>query len=237
VRYPRYSRSRRLTHGHQRRRWSDKTNAVFNPRDRHEYREYAAENYEREFDFRGCRSIVFLHGERTGREEDVILLTQGSGHMTLPAGVQVLVQSGYAKWDPARSAGGGSTVVGMGVRAPPSSRVSGYARSSADSGYSGSGRSNAPNNYRLSPPRDAASFSRGSGGSSYMSACDVPLPRSTVGRRSSADSDDWEVVGQMDGYQDRSRDDACSIAPSESISSVGSRGGASQFSRRYTHGY
>jgi hypothetical protein len=94
---------------------------VFGARDRHEYQEYAAENYEREFDFRGCRSIVFLHGERTGSEEDVLLLTQGSGHMTLPAGVQVLVQSGYAKWEPAGSAG--STVGGE--RAPPSSRVSG----------------------------------------------------------------------------------------------------------------
>jgi hypothetical protein len=219
----------------QRRRWSDKTNAVFGARDRHEYQEYAAENYEREFDFRGCRSIVFLHGERTGSEEDVLLLTQGSGHMTLPAGVQVLVQSGYAKWEPAGSAG--STVGG--VRAPPSSRVSGYAPSSADSGYSGSGATS----YRPSPPRDAASFmmnrgNGGGGGSSYMSACDVPLPRTDVGRRSSADSaGDWEVVEQADDFSNRSRDDACSIAPSESISSVGSRGGASQFSRRYTQGY
>lgn len=195
-------------------------------------------NYEREFDFRGCRSIVFLHGERTGREEDVLLLTQGSGHMTLPAGVQVLVQSGYAKCEPAASGGGGSTVVGRGVRAPPPSRVSGYARSSADSGYSGSGRSYAGSyagSYRPSPPRDAASFNRGSAGSAYMSACDVPLPHSTVGRRSRADSDDWEVVEQMQMPDD----DGCSIAPSESISSVGSRrgashSGASHFSRRYT---
>ncbi|KAL2129556.1 hypothetical protein VTI74DRAFT_7605 [Chaetomium olivicolor] len=217
-----------------RRRWTDKTNAVFGPSDMHDYHEYAAENYEREFDFKGCRSIVFLHGHRTGRETDVLLLTQGSGHMTLPAGVQVLVQSGYARWEPAASAGGGSTIVGMGRRAPPPSRVSGYAHSSADSGYSGSGRSNATG-YRLSPPRDAASFSRGAG-SSYMSACDIPLPRSDVGRRSSADSD-WEVVEEAGGYSGRNRDDACSIAPSESISSVGSRGSASQYSRRYTRDY
>ncbi len=222
----------KLTRRYQRRRWTDKTNAVFRPSDRRDYHEYPAENYEREFDFRGCRSIVFLHGERTGTEEDVLLLTQGSGHMTLPAGVQVLVQSGYAKWVPAASGGGGSTVVGMGVRAPPSSRVSAYARSSADSGYNGSGRSQAPTaSYRASLPRDAASFSRGGPGSPYMSACDVPLPPSTVaGRRSSADSDDWEVVEEM------RRDDACSIAPSESISSVGSRG-ANHNSRRYTDGY
>jgi hypothetical protein len=71
-----------------------------------------------------------------------------------------------------------------------------------------------------------------------MSACDVPLPRTDVGRRSSADSaGDWEVVEQADDFNNRSRDDTCSIAPSESISSVGSRGGASQFSRRYTQGY
>jgi hypothetical protein len=70
-----------------------------------------------------------------------------------------------------------------------------------------------------------------------MSACDVALPRSDVGRRSSADSGDWEVVEEMDGYQGRFRDDACSIAPSESISSVGSRGAPSQYSRRYTQDY
>jgi hypothetical protein len=211
---------------------------VFGAGDRHDSREFPAANYEREFDFRGCRSIVFLHAERTGREEDVLLLTQGTGHMTLPAGVQVLVQSGYAKWEPAGSAG--STVGGgmMGVRAPPSSRVSGYAPSSADSGYSGSGVTS----HRPSPPRDAATFmmgrASGGGGSSYMSACDVPLPRTEIGRRSSADSaGDWEVVEQADDFHSRSRDDACSIAPSESISSVGSRGGASQFTRRYTQGY
>ncbi|KAK4153662.1 hypothetical protein C8A00DRAFT_33613 [Chaetomidium leptoderma] len=219
-----------------RRRWTNGTNAVFSPSDRHDSRVYAAVNYEREFDFRGCSDIIFMRGERTGREEDVILLTHGSGHMTLPAGVQVLVQSGYAKCD--SSIADGSTVVGMGARAPPPSRVSGYAHSSADSGYSASGRGTAnADSYRPSPPRDAASFSRAGPGSDYMSARDEPVARSAVGRRTSADSGDWEVVEQMDSYQDRSRDDACSIAPSESISSVGSRRGGSQYSRSHAHGY
>ncbi|KAL2019161.1 hypothetical protein VTK56DRAFT_10033 [Thermocarpiscus australiensis] len=124
-----------------RRRWTDKTEAVFSPQDRHDYREYAAEGYEREFDFRGCKNIMFFTGERIGGDIDVLLLTQGSGHMTVPAGVQVMVQSGYAKCEPAASAGGASSsVVGPGIRAPPPSRVSGYARSYADSVYSGAGR-------------------------------------------------------------------------------------------------
>jgi hypothetical protein len=213
----------------QRRRWTDKTNAVFSPRDRHESTEYPAENFEREFDFEDCQSIVFLHGQRTGGEEDVILLTQGSGHMTLPAGVQVLVQSGYSKCEPARgsiSSGGDS-----GIRAPPSSRVgvsaaaapvsqAGYARSSADSGYSGSGLARGAN--------DAASFMmRGSSGLAFNGS-----------RPSSAESSsgDWEVVEEMPGAAGaggRFRDDACSIAPSESISSVGTR----EPYRRYTRDY
>ncbi|KAK3309249.1 uncharacterized protein B0T15DRAFT_135611 [Chaetomium strumarium] len=207
-----------------RRRWTDKTNAVFSPRDRHESTEYPAVDFEREFDFEDCQSIVFLHGERTGSPTDVILMTQGSGHMTLPANVQVLVQSGYSKCEPARGSlsSGGSTVVGAGIRAPPSSRVgvstaaapvsqAGYARSSADSGYSGSGFARGGN--------DAASFMmRGSSGLAFNGS-----------RPSSAESSagDWEIVEEMPGAAgagSRFRDDACSIAPSESISSVGSRG-------------
>jgi hypothetical protein len=180
---------------------------------------------------------VFLHGERTGRETDVLLLTQGSGHMTLPAGVQVLVQSGYARCEAAESGDDGSTVVGRGVRAPPPSRVSAYARSSADSAYSGATtRSHMPSgnasSYRLSPPRDSASFSRAGAGSAY----DAPLPRSDAGRRSTAGSGDWEVVGQADDYEDRvdrRRDDACTVLPDDSISSVGSRGYSRRFSRDY----
>ncbi|KAL2265931.1 hypothetical protein VTJ83DRAFT_5283 [Remersonia thermophila] len=87
-----------------RRRWSDKTNAVFSARDRYEYQEYPAANFEREFDFGDCGDIVFMRGERMGTGEDVILLAKGSGHMTLPAGVQVVVRAGYAKWAPAGSA-------------------------------------------------------------------------------------------------------------------------------------
>ncbi|KAK4096711.1 hypothetical protein N658DRAFT_562271 [Parathielavia hyrcaniae] len=228
-------------------RWTThpKPGVVFHPRDdRHEYREYPAANYERDFHFRGCRSIVFLRAERDGTEKDVILLTQGSGHMTLPAKVRVVVQSGHAKWEPAASAtaggssSGASTVVGGpggmssgGFRAPPPSRASGYARSSTGySAYTSSspsaagGRSNAQA-YLLGPPRRS---------SSYMSACNVPLPPSDAGVRSSAGSSgDWEVIEQMSSYGGKARDnDACSIAPSESISSVGSRGGASRYSRR-----
>ncbi|KAK0609602.1 hypothetical protein B0T17DRAFT_458585, partial [Bombardia bombarda] len=81
-----------------RRRWSTNTTATFSPSDRHSSpHTYTAESYEREFDFKGCRNIVFLHGRPTGLESDVLLMAQGTGHMTLPAGVQVLVESGYAK--------------------------------------------------------------------------------------------------------------------------------------------
>jgi hypothetical protein len=149
--------------------------------------------------------------------------------MTLPAGVQVLVRSGYARCEPAASAGDASTVVGMGMRAgaraPPPSRVSGYARSSADSSYS---------TYPPRPPRDEPSFDRGGPGSSYMSACYVPLPRSRVGTTISAYPDDWEVVEKMDGHDEcRMADDTCSIAPSESVSSVGIRRGAATYYSRH----
>ncbi|KAK4245522.1 hypothetical protein C7999DRAFT_42934 [Corynascus novoguineensis] len=189
-----------------RRRWSDRPKASFGRADLHEEHEFAATDYEREFHFRDCRNILFRHGE------DVLLLTQGSGHMTLPAKVRVLVQSGYAKCEPA-----GSKAF-SGFRAPPPSRVSGYARSSAGSACSGSIA--ATNSYHLNkPPRDAASFTRGTAGSAYMSA------------RSQADPGDWEVIEEdseqmiyrSHGFRGGAADD-CSIAPSESISSVGSRG-------------
>ncbi|KAL1839096.1 hypothetical protein VTJ49DRAFT_1864 [Mycothermus thermophilus] len=172
-----------------RRRWTDKTSAVFSTREMPSNLEFPAENFEREFDFADCEHIIFLQGKRTGTEDDVILLAKGSGHMTLPAGVQVVVQSGYAKWAPAGSAG--STA---GTRAPPPSRVSGYAPSSANSGYGAS--------YRPSTPRDA-------GG--------------------------WEVVDEVRGYGSSRFNDNDSIAPSESISSVGSRrAGGSQYARSST---
>ncbi|KAK4678893.1 hypothetical protein QC764_000730 [Podospora pseudoanserina] len=95
-----------------RRRWSDKTEAVFTSADLSNYVEIPARNYERTFDFQGCKSIVFLKGERTGTEEDVILMSQGTGRMVLPAGVQVLVTDGYTKCssNPTDAARSGSTV-------------------------------------------------------------------------------------------------------------------------------
>ncbi|KAK0742577.1 hypothetical protein B0T21DRAFT_283242 [Apiosordaria backusii] len=93
-----------------RRRWSDKTEAVFSPSDLSNYVEIPARNYERVFDFQSCKSIVFLKGVRTGAPEDVILMSQGSGHMVLPAGVQVLVTDGYAKCASESSAAASDTV-------------------------------------------------------------------------------------------------------------------------------
>lgn len=170
-----------------------------------------------------------MNGVRTGAPEDVILLTKGSGHMALPPHVQVIVSGGFAKCSSERSVTDGSTVIGAGARAPPPSRVEGaYAHSSADSGYSGSVRGNAVDSYRMSPPRDATTFMRsGPVASSYMSAAGIPPPRSTAG--------EWEVVGQLEGFQNGIRDD-CSIAPSESISSVGSRGNGGVI-RRATHNF
>ncbi|KAK3686207.1 hypothetical protein B0T22DRAFT_518775 [Podospora appendiculata] len=204
--------------------WTDKTDAVFYPADRREYHEYPAADYPRELDFKGCRSIVFLKGERTGGEDDTLLLTNGSGHITLPAGVQVLVTSGFAKCEPAYGSAGAGSAIGVGVRAPPPSRVGGASSSYAGSAAGGSSYSRGESRvstgtYRQSmpsPPRDGASFSRVSGGysASYVSARNVPLPQSTV-----SGGRDYE-------------DDNCSIAPSESVSSVGSRraGGSSRYS-------
>lgn len=52
---------------------------------------------------------------------------------------------------------------------------------------------------------------------SFVSARDVPLPASVVNGRGGGMDDGWFVEEEMD------QGDACSIAPSESISSVGSR--------------
>lgn len=218
-----------------RRCWSDKTNAVFSNSDRYDNRTYAAESFEREFDFKDCNNIVFMKGAGTA-EKDMIMMTQGSGHLLLPPGVRVIMSGGYVKCNSERSVTDGSTAIGTGARAPPPSRVEGaYAHSSADSGYSGSvARGNTVDSYNMSPPRDAAAFMRGGPvASSYTSAAGIPPPRSTVGR--SSGSSEWEVVGELQGYQDRTRDD-CSIAPSESISSVGSRDNGG-FTRRATHNF
>lgn len=162
--------------------------------------EFPAVNYKRDFNFKGCRSIIFFNGVRTGSEEDVILIAQGTGHMVLPAEVQVLVQAGYAKCADAPHTDG-STVVGSGARAPASSRVG----SSYD---------------------DAAAFGRASSSVSGISSY-ASVPRS-------ARDDGFEVVQQADNYHERIRgaargpvSEVCSIAPSESISSVGNRGARS----------
>ncbi|KAK4215068.1 hypothetical protein QBC37DRAFT_419912 [Rhypophila decipiens] len=196
-----------------RRRWTDKSNATFLPSNRASSDEkIPAESYEREFDFKGCRAIVFANGETHRSDgivegQDIILLTQGTGHLTLPAGVQVIVNSGYVKWE---AAGRG------GSRAPPGSRTS--APSEVGSSYSGYSRASgsgsaAPSGYGLrraetmpSPPTGRSRV--GSSAGSYVSARAVPLPPSLV----------------SGGLNDMA-DDNCSIAPSESISSVGSRGG------------
>lgn len=54
----------------------------------------------------------------------------------------------------------------------------------------------------------------------FVSARGVPLPASVVSGRGGRDDADWFVDEEMD------QGDTCSIAPSESISSVGSRRGA-----------
>lgn len=174
--------NRLLTPGNQRRRWSSGSNGTLGNTadDCANGKAYTVENFEREFDFEGCTNITFYEGQE--RSEKFLMSTKGSGHMTLPAGVLVVVDGGKA-----RCGSAGSIVGGGGIRAPPPSRVSGYAPSSADSGYSGSYAGG--NSHRLSPPRDAASFSR---------------PSSNVNG------------GNFD--------DNCSIAPSESVSSVGTRG-------------
>ncbi|KAK3328645.1 hypothetical protein B0T19DRAFT_442534 [Cercophora scortea] len=197
--------------------WSDRTNANFGPADRLEYHEYPVADYQRELDFQGCTSIVFRDGN-----DETLLMTKGSGSITLPAGVKVTVRSGFAKCEPVYESGAG-------VRAPPPTRVDGGASSYAGSAaggrpgpsYSRTESRVSTGTYRQtmpSPPRDGASFTRSSSSSSYagsyVSARNVPLPRSTVnGGR------DYE-------------DDNCSIAPSESVSSVGSRrngGGRSSY--------
>ncbi|KAM7200372.1 hypothetical protein V8F20_005349 [Naviculisporaceae sp. PSN 640] len=208
-----------------RRRWSDKCSASFSPSHRASSDEkIPAEPYEREFDFKGCRAIVFANGASRRSDgiiegEDIIMLTQGTGHMTLPAGVQVIVNSGYVKWEAAGSSG---------IRAPPASRVGAPSDvGSSYSGYSRSGGSQAPSGYGMrradtmpSPPTSGRSRA-GSSVGSYVSARGVPLPPSVV----SAGPDDWVVQEEMN-------DDNCSIAPSESISSVGSRRGG-----RSVYGY
>lgn len=179
-----------------RREWSNKSESTvnFSEDDWSESTEFPAVNYKRDFNFKDCRSIVFLNGVRKNTEEDVILIAQGTGHMVLPAEVQVLVQAGYAKCA-GNTQTDGSTVVGSGAHAPAPSRVG----------------------------SDVAAFGRASSSVSGISSY-ASVPRS-------AGNDGFEVVEQADNYHERIRGSArgpisevCSIAPSESISSVGNRG-------------
>ncbi|KAK3377424.1 hypothetical protein B0H63DRAFT_218776 [Podospora didyma] len=229
-------------------RWSNRTTATFSPSDRcGPELLIPAESYEREFDFRGCSNILFFD-TRKG-DNDLLLMMHGSGHMALPAGVRVVAVSGWAKCTssspaPARSAYSGSIVGGVtpGTRAPPQSHVSSYSGS-----YAGSGWRN------VDAPRAVSTVSANTyrpdraGPGSYVSAREVPLPQSVVGRRSNyggGEDDGFEVVEEASWYRDsqaRSRvggggrdssDDislAGSVTPSMSISSVGSRGSRSHY--------
>ncbi|KAH6847012.1 hypothetical protein B0I37DRAFT_414784 [Chaetomium sp. MPI-CAGE-AT-0009] len=146
---------------------------------------YQPEAFERECDFSDCEDIIFWNGQGLETRGDQYIMS------VKPSGhaslpAGVRVQVVNGKVKFNSPSGG--------VRAPPPSRVSDYA----------------------SPPRDAAAFMRGGPeASSYMSAANIPPPRSNA------------------GYREQIRDD-CSIAPSESISSVGSRG---QVPRRVTDGF
>ncbi|KAK3324923.1 hypothetical protein B0H66DRAFT_107443 [Apodospora peruviana] len=195
-----------------RRRWTDKSNAVFYPSDRcSTAQEYAATDHEREFDFKGCRNIVFLSGKRTGAESDVLLLAKGSGHMTLPAGVQVLVDSGFVKCEPAYGSSGAGSSVGVGVRAPPPSRAaSSYAGSSYSRPGGGGGGVSYVSAGTYRPPQEG-SRAGSSSGYSYVSARGVPLPESVAG--TGFEDPDWIVEAEAG--------DDGSVAPGDSISSVG----------------
>lgn len=208
-----------------RRRWSDKTSATFS---RSEFRQeftYGPENRELEIDFDNCRSIVFLDGDGRRGGEDLLLMARGSGHVTLPAGVQVRVVQGSVKLAPQPPAGDsvvGSTYGGSGGhRAPPPTRASSYAGSSISSASAyrsaqGGSQATAYRPQNPSPPRSSAGFrATGSHVGTYVQARRTPLPPSRVGG-----ADDWEVQEEADGDWDI---DTRSIAPSESVSSVGSR--------------
>ncbi|KAK4183780.1 hypothetical protein QBC35DRAFT_518003 [Podospora australis] len=199
-------------------RWTNKTETSFRSGDFVDYLELPAVDYEREINFKGCRSITFMNGN-SKRGEDVIMIlgeNESTGKMMLPPNVQVLVTSGYAKCTNNFSTDG-STVVGSGARAPAPSRTgSGYPESSY-SGYTTASRGN------ITPPSDAAAFGRAASnytsGSFYADGPAVP--------RGGAYNDGFEVTEQAENFDERIRDsrtEVCSIAPSESISSVGSRG-------------
>lgn len=167
------------------------------------------------------------------RGEDLLMMARGSGHMTLPAGVQVRVSEGAFKY---RAPAGGRSAVGSshgaGYRAPPPTRVSYAGSSTPSNSYRGEERGSMTSRetFRPSPPRDQAGFSRaGTHVGSYVTAARVPLPKSMAGTRSRAGASDWEVVQQEDDTRESWDDGRSSVAPSESISSVGSRGQRSSY--------
>lgn len=208
-----------------RRRWSDKTDAVFSRNDHRDYYVYGPEDRELEVDFGNCQSILFMEGEGLRGGEDVLLMARGSGHVTLPPGVQVRVTEGNIRLSaPAASASGAASAVGSsysGYRAPPPTRAASSANSSASSSFyrsaagpsqpmpapqrSYTGSQASAGTFRPSPPNDSSGFSRaGSHVGTYVAAQRAPLPASRVGSVA-----DW--------------DDGASLAPSDSISSVGSK--------------
>ncbi|KAK4139540.1 uncharacterized protein C8A04DRAFT_32987 [Dichotomopilus funicola] len=136
---------------------------------------YTVENFEREFKFEKCKSITFYEGQEIG--DKFLMSATGSGHIAVPAGVLLVVEGGKARCDSA-----GSIFGGGGIRAPPPSRVSDYAPSSADSGYSGS---YAGGNSHPSPPRDRTTFNRAPGSTVSISNCSIAPSdsASNVGRR------------------------------------------------------
>lgn len=93
---------------------------------------------------------------------------------------------------------------------------SGVSRASGGSGSQSGYGSQAGFGMRRSQTMPSPPSSR----DTYVSARGVPLPASVVSGRGGRDDGDWYVEKEMD------QDDMCSIAPSESISSVGSRRGA-----------
>lgn len=176
---------------------------------------------------------MFLDGDGRRGGEDLLLMARGSGHVTLPAGVQVRVVAGSVKLAPQPAAG--DSVVGSsygGYRAPPPTRATSYAGSSASSASAyrsaqGSNSNGSHATYRgepPSPPRSSAGF-RGNGShvGTYVQARRTPLPPSRVG-----DADEWHVEEEAD--VDDWEMDCRSVAPSESVSSVGSRNRGGQSS-------
>lgn len=204
-----------------RRRWSDKPATVLSGQDFHEEYVYGPSNRELDLDFQDCRSIVFMDGEGRRGGLDLLLMASGSGHVTLPKGVQVRVVAGKVKVALDEASGSSAdSVVGSsygGYRAPPPTRASSYAGSSASSAYSSARASQASaSTYRPNPPRTAADASRaGSHVGTLANARRVPLPASVIN-----EPNDWVVQEECEGAWDL---DSGSVHPNDSVSAVGAR--------------